>query len=392
MLGEESGACRATSYSASVGDNRARSNDPLTSPEAVHARQSFHTQPLIGYATDVSDCCSPGDNRVITSIIRWSIRVVAVLCLTVVAAIAAFRLAAVVRETADRDVLAPVTGHLIPTGSGMVFVQEKGPPEGVPVVLFHGTAAWSELWRRTIDALAEAGFHVIALDLPPFGFSDRPGGYTRRDQAARVDDVLAALKASPAVIVGHSFGAGAATELAMRYPERVRGLVLVDAALGLTSPAADPPWPLAPKWVRETLVSLTITNPLATRLLLRSLIAKKERALPDYVEILQRPIRLRHSTPDIAEWLHDFLGTDRTAESADRKAYARLRLPVAILWGESDTVTPRDQARDLQALLPVVSLTLLPGLGHIPQIEDPDMFNDALLRAVRLTIAGRVPQ
>jgi pimeloyl-ACP methyl ester carboxylesterase len=250
------------------------------------------------------------------------------------------------------------------------------------VVLFHGTAAWSELWRKTIDRLSAAGFHVIALDLPPFGFSDRPGRYTRRDQATRVSDVLIALHAAPAIIVGHSFGAGAATELAMRFPQRARALVLVDAALGLTAPPTDPPWLLEAKWVREILVSLTATNPLATRFLLRSLIAKKDRALPDYVEILQRPTTLRGSTPDIADWLHDFLGSEPTAESADRKAYAKVHLPVAILWGEEDTVTPRDQARDLQALLPVVALTLLPGLGHIPQIEDPDVFNDALLKLI----------
>ena len=164
------------------------------------------------------------------------------------------------------------------TSSGGVFVQEKGPPDGIPVVLFHGTAAWSELWWRTSDALAAAGFRVIALDLPPFGFSDRPGTYTRRDQAARINDVLGALKAPPAIIVGHSFGAGAATELVMRYPDRARGLVLVDAALGLTAPLTDPPAILGPKWIREILVSLTITNPLATKLLLQSLIAKKERA------------------------------------------------------------------------------------------------------------------
>ena len=96
----------------------------------------------------------------------------------------------------------------------------------------------------------------------------------------------------PAIIVGHSFGAGAATELVMRYPDRARGLVLVDAALGLTAAPSDPPAVLRPKWVREILVSLTITNPLATKLLLQSLIAKKERALPEYVEILQRPTSL----------------------------------------------------------------------------------------------------
>lgn len=106
---------------------------------------------------------------------------------------ASIRIAAT-REPGLRDELASSTGHLVPTGSGRVFVQEKGPAEGVPVVLFHGTAAWSELCRRTIDALAAAGFRVIALDLPPFGFSDRPGSYTRRDQAARINDVLDQLK------------------------------------------------------------------------------------------------------------------------------------------------------------------------------------------------------
>jgi pimeloyl-ACP methyl ester carboxylesterase len=101
----------------------------------------------------------------------------------------------------------------VPTGSGGVFVQEKGPANGVPVVLFHGTAAWSELWRRTTDRLASAGFRVIALDLPPFGFSDRPGSYTRQDQAARVSDVLRQMQIGPVIIVGHSFGAGAAPSL-----------------------------------------------------------------------------------------------------------------------------------------------------------------------------------
>ena len=319
---------------------------------------------------------------VISNILRWSAKTLLVLLLLVVTAIAGFRLAASFRETVDRAALAPPSGHLVKTSSGGVFVQEKGPPDGIPVVLFHGTAAWSELWWRTSDALAASGFHVIALDLPPFGFSDRPGTYTRRDQAARINDVLGALKAPPAIIVGHSFGAGAATELVMRYPDRARGLVLVDAALGLTAPPSDPPAVLQPKWVREILVSLTVTNPLATKLLLQSLIAKKERALPEYVEILQRPTSLRNSTSDIADWAYYFAGADRGAASADRDAYARLKPPTAILWGDKDTITPVDQARDLQTLIPQASLTLLPGLGHIPQIEDPTAFNDALLKAL----------
>ena len=315
-------------------------------------------------------------------LLRWSAKISLVLLVLLVAALASFRIAAAFRETAARETFAPANGRLVPTSSGGVFVQEKGPSDGIPVVLFHGTAAWSELWWRTTDALAAANFRVIALDLPPFGFSDRPGTYTRVDQAARVNDVLGALKASPAIIVGHSFGAGAATELVMRYPDRARALVLVDAALGLTSEPSDPPAIVQPKWIRELLVSLTITNPLATKFLLQSLIAKKERALPEYVEILQRPTHRAGSTPQIADWVYYFLGSDRSAESADRAAYARMKAPVTILWGDKDTVTPPEQASDLKGLLPQATLTMLPGLGHIPQIEDPAAFNDALLKAL----------
>lgn len=318
-----------------------------------------------------------------SNVLRWSANGLLVLVLSVVLLVTCFRMAASIRETGARAQLAPRTGHLVPTRSGGVFVQEKGPADGIPVVLFHGTAAWSELWRQTSDVLAEAGFHVIALDLPPFGFSDRPGGYTRQDQAVRINDVLETLEAAPAIIIGHSFGAGAATELVMRYPDRARALVLVDAALGLTAAPSAAPWVIQPQWIREILVSLTITNPVATQMLLQSMIAKKERALPEYVAILQRPLMQRDSTSDIADWLYYFLGSDTNAASADRNAYARLEVPVAILWGDKDTITPIGQAQDLKTLLPPeTELTLLPGLGHIPQIEDPGLFNDALLKTL----------
>ena len=298
----------------------------------------------------------------IAKILRWSIRAVLVVLLLVVAAMVTFWVAASIRETALRDELAPPTGRLVPTGSGRVFVQEKGPADGVPVVLFHGTAAWSELWRRTIDALAGAGFRVIALDLPPFGFSDRPGSYTRRDQAARVKDVLDQLKAAPAIIVGHSFGAGAATELVMRYPDRARALVLVDAALGLTSPPSDTAG--ADPAAGDSRNSGIADHHQSAGDQGAAAIADREEGTCA-AGICRDPAaadELRNSTPDIAGWLYYFAGDDRTAHSADRSAYPRLNIPAAILWGDKDSITPLDQAHDLQKLLPRAALTVLPGL------------------------------
>ena len=318
----------------------------------------------------------------VSNILRCSAKGLLALVLLLALVIASFRLAASIRETGTRAELAPPSGRLVPTRSGGVFVQEKGPADGIPVVLFHGSVAWSEFWRRTIDALAAGGFRVIALDIPPFGFSDRPGHYARSDQAPRVNDVLRALTSARPIIVGHSIGSGAATEFVMRYPDDARALVLIDPALGLTSPASEPNPIFQPKWIRELVISVTLTNPIATKPLLQMMIAKKERALPEYIAILQRPWVQRDSTPDYADWLLDFLGAESTSLSADRKSYSNLKIPVALLWGDQDTVTPLDQAHDLQTLLPQATLTLLPGLGHIPQIEDPDVFKDALLKVL----------
>src|SRR3989442_5738228 len=137
----------------------------------------------------------------------------------------------------------------------------------------------------------------------------------------------------------------------MRYPDRARALVLVDAALGLTAAPSAAPWVIQPQWIREILVSLTITNPVATQMLLQSMIAKKERALPEYVAILQRPLTQRDSTSDIADWLYYFLGTDTDAATADRNAYPKLEVPVGILAGDKDTITPVGEPLNIRTRL-----------------------------------------
>ncbi|WP_315838050.1 alpha/beta hydrolase [Bradyrhizobium prioriisuperbiae] len=319
----------------------------------------------------------------IRKLVKFAVRSLLLLLVLACAAAIAFRLAAALRETADRDQIMPASGKTIATRSGRIFIQDKGDTQAIPVVLIHGTAAWSQLWWRTTDALTSSGFRVIALDLPPFGFSDRPGDYTRGAQAARIDNILTTLGVTKAIIVGHSFGAGTALEYVMRHPDRTRGLVLVDAALGLTAPPSDPPWLLHPRWIRELLVSLTVTNPLATKTLLSQLIANKAAADAQTIGILQTPMRLKNSTADIADWLLYFTSADRGALSADRRAVAGIAAPTALLWGDKDTVTPLAQARDLQTLLPKASLDVLPGLGHIPQIEDSIAFNKALIAALR---------
>ena len=134
------------------------------------------------------------------------------------------------------------------------------------------------------------------------------------------------------------------------------------------------------------MVSATATNPLATRFLLSKLIYRKEAANSDTLEILRAPMRVADTTSHIADWLLYFMGSDRTALSSSREAVSRISFPVVMIWRDRDDVTPLAQANDLRSLVPSASLKVLDDVGHIPQIEDPDAFNIALIDAIRKVV------
>src|SRR5687767_5170572 len=166
---------------------------------------------------------------------RWIRRSVLLAAVMVATIVTVFRVATAVRERQTAEGAAPYTGRHVPAGDLKVFVQEAGPATGSPVLLVHGTGAWGEIWRETMTALAVNGFRAIAIDVPPFGFSGKPPGasaYSPDKQAGRIAAALDALGVANVVLVGHSVGGRPAVETALRIPDRVSRLVLVDPALG----------------------------------------------------------------------------------------------------------------------------------------------------------------
>src|SRR5262245_18927839 len=100
------------------------------------------------------------------------------------------------RESKTGPEAAPKGGRFIQASDVRVFIQELGPEGGPVVLLIHGTGAWSEIWRETLVSLAKEGFRAVAIDVPPFGYSDKPMGpesYKRETQAARIVGILDAL-------------------------------------------------------------------------------------------------------------------------------------------------------------------------------------------------------
>jgi pimeloyl-ACP methyl ester carboxylesterase len=305
----------------------------------------------------------------------------------IVITLVGFRIAAALRETELPTVQAPETGQFVTTRAGQVFLQDSGPRDGIPVVLIHGTAAWSEFWRGTTDDLTASKYRVIAIDVPPFGFSDRSptADYSRATQAERIVGVLDALSIDRAIFVGHSFGAGATVETVLTHPARVRGLVLVAAALGLQQPGVIPSEPppalmalLNTPILSELLVSATATNPLLSRQLLAMMVARKDAATPELADILRRPMRRADTTRDFARWLKAFLTPDSGAKSMNPQAFATIKANTRLIWGDLDTLTPPAQGERLTSLIPGSKLSWLKGVGHIPQIEDAARFRPLL--------------
>jgi len=263
-------------------------------------------------------------------------------------------------------------------------------------MLVHGTGTWSEIWRETIDALS-ADHHVIAIDLPPFGYSDKPldaRAYTRQAQAARLIRVLDSLHIQTVTLVGHSVGARPVIEAALTAPDRISRLVLVDPALGFQSNSADPPHfeQNAPSFVAQTIfttppirtsiISSYGTNPLFMRQMFGSFVSNKAAVTKQRLDVILRPMTVKNTTAGYGAWLSMLTTAHDDSLSSDFANFKTLAMPVRIIWGSTDTVTPLWQGQRLQTLIPGSQLIVIDGVGHIPYIEDPPRFIDALRRSL----------
>jgi len=252
-----------------------------------------------------------------------------------------------------------------------------GPADGKPLLLIHGTLAWSKTWYEIAERLAKDGHHVIAPDLPPFGFSERPsdGDYSRQAQAKLILAFADALGLDRVVLVGHSFGGGATLEAAFAAPERIEGIVLLDVALGLDSPAGPT---LVTKLfdtpiLGRSLTAATFTNPLMTDKGLRDFIYDDRIVDAKRIALYQQPFAIRETTGEVTKWLVGALfGDESLSRVADRRNYQKFAPPVVLVWGREDSVTPLAQGEQIRALFPHATLMVLDRVNHIPHVEQPD--------------------
>jgi haloalkane dehalogenase len=121
--------------------------------------------------------------------------------------------------------LYPFESRFFDSPAGRVHYVDEG--SGPPILMLHGNPTWSFLYRRVIQGLQDR-FRCVAVDYPGFGLSDRPSayGYTPREHAEVVGELVTALDLRDLIVLGHDWGGPIGLSIAAGGPDRVAGLAL----------------------------------------------------------------------------------------------------------------------------------------------------------------------
>jgi pimeloyl-ACP methyl ester carboxylesterase len=258
------------------------------------------------------------------------------------------------------------------------------------LLLIHGFGASTESWYD-IAPLLSPEIRTVRLDLRGFGRSDKPRDtlYTLEEQAAIIGELIPQLGTGPVILAGHSYGGGVAWISYLRLMNAgrtgdVAGLILMDAA----SYPQQLPFFVATLRTPLTrfLAERFTTARWRTRFTLERIFVRKERVDDARVERYARPLREKNAEYAIAM-------VARLVEPPDGEALADsirfFEVPALVLWGEQDPVIPVGFAHRLHAALRGSELVIIPGIGHVPQEEEPVATARALIEFIRRVRNGR---
>jgi pimeloyl-ACP methyl ester carboxylesterase len=275
--------------------------------------------------------------------------------------------------------------HFVNAGSHRVCYVEGGHKHLPKAILVHGWIASHQLYRRVWKELGEI-FHFYAVDLPGFGDSDKPSPTEAAyDPPFYAESLRAFVDAigldEPFHLIAQSMGGMAATEKAIRFPERIKRLVLIDSA-GIEVP---------PPVLGRLLLAPVIGKPLFMAL------GGTRKALTDFLkndvyfvqEVFEEAtvddmIRVQ-SLPGGKEAAYATLNRMVSARAyrTFTPRFGEVKVPTSLIWGEKDKLFPLERCgRAIEAKIPGAQLFVVPGAGHEPPVERPAEFIAALKKAI----------
>jgi 2-hydroxy-6-oxonona-2,4-dienedioate hydrolase len=249
-------------------------------------------------------------------------------------------------QTEHRPVSVPVSGLGRVNG---VDVQIDRVGVGDPIVILNGLLGQNEQWFPVLGPLARRG--ECLLIQPPL-LKMRGAGNTVQGVTRVVESVVESLIDRPAVLVGNSMGGHIALRIAMARPELVRGIALIGSS-GLFERTFEKGVQRDPSY-----------EWLDTKI--RELFNDQSKLDPSLVDRVYQELRCRSSARAFVKLgrsaKHDHLGA----------VLPTINVPVDVIWGTHDVVTPPSVAHEFCRLLPNARLRWLEGCGHAPQLEQPD--------------------
>ncbi len=262
--------------------------------------------------------------------------------------------------------------HFIEVDGATVHYQEFGEQTNPTLLLIHGYTASTYVWKTVAPLLAAQKFHVIAVDLVGFGYSDKPEwfDYTIASQARVIERLMNRLGIGKATIIGSSYGGAVAATLALDYAERVEKLVLVGAVANdevlsnsLLKFASVPV-------LGEIFTPFLLDSKRLAKARMKHTFAPESRHLvtDERVESVVRPLKAKDAH-------HSVLTSARNWDANRIQEDAHLiNQPTLLIWGENDTIIPLHNGENLYDSIVHSRLVVLKNCGHLPSEEKPDRF------------------
>jgi 3-oxoadipate enol-lactonase len=249
--------------------------------------------------------------------------------------------------------------------NGITFNYEINGPEGAPWLVFSNSLATTlAMWDEQARVLGQS-FRVLRYDQRGHGATEAPEGNYTFDLL--IDDVIAlmdALSIAKINFAGLSMGGVTAMGLALRYPDRIERAIVCDSPCA-SSPQTSQQWQERIAIAREKGME-ALVEPTATRWFPPEIVA----ANPPYVDRVRQMIR---QTP-----VNGFIGCAAALADHDfRSKAATVTRPVAFIVGEKDGVTPAAM-RQMHEMIPGSPYVVMPGAGHISNLDRPEEFNRAV--------------
>jgi epoxide hydrolase 4 len=270
-----------------------------------------------------------------------------------------------------------------------------GDPQKPLVVFLHGFPELSESWREILPLTAAQGFYAVAPDLRGYGGTDKPAtGYDLDTLAQDIVELIAALGADHANVVGHDLGGAVAYHLAAFHPERVNRLSVVNCPhpavflRELWTPAQlKKSWymgffqlPWLPEWL------LTRQNGALASKMIRAASVDKSRAsrerLKPYADNFSSWQAARSGLAYYRSAARDFFGS--TARRQRLTQPPKIRAPFHLVWCEEDVALGMPLSKGYEPYFEKpVEVTYLPKVGHFGMVEAPEVVGPAIVGHLR---------